>query len=838
MNERIFSEHARNEISLIIGEASGNEVFFVGFFNEQEQIEKVRVISRGNEYSVPAILDSAKWGEVVIHNHPSGDLRPSDQDVKLASVFGNKGVGFYIIGNDALDVYVVVERIKSKEIEELDVKELKKVLLPGGRIEEVLGSRYEHRGEQLKMLEAVCSSFNNSTISIIEAGTGTGKTLSYLIPSVRWALLNQQRVVISTNTINLQEQLIDKDIPIVRDSIDAQFNYSIVKGMGNYICLLRAETVSGGLFELAEEGDIDILKNILEWSKVTRDGSLSDLNFHPPESVWEKVSAESESCLRAKCPYYSDCFFYKARRELSASQIIIANHHLLFSDLSIKAASDDSDTGILPPYSRVIFDEAHHIVDAATSHFGMRCTKYGILRTLRRLKRKGGKGEAKGLIFYLASVTAKLNKIFKEGTLNNILEKVEDIISPRIDYLEECLGDVYDELYYFSLNINGSGEDNHREVKLRITEDVTAYEQWDDISHKFDILRLKLNELFEQICTFIELLAEYEKETEVAKVIVEFKGVSNRLSYFSDVIYTFFNSQNDGYVRWIEGRAGKAGIISAIGLSPLDISTSLDSRLFSKCDTVVLTSATLAVDGSLRFLKSGLGLEDNERVGDYVLPSSFNYTEQVLLAIPSDMPEPGDDNFQKSLAPVISKAVKVARGDALILFTSYRLLESVFAMIRDELSESGINCLKQGTIPRARLLERFKKDKNSVLLATDSFWEGVDVPGEALRLLIITRLPFRVPNDPIIEARVEHLEMHGINSFLEYSVPLAVLRFKQGFGRLIRAGSDKGAVVVLDRRIISKYYGKYFLDSLPRCDHIIDRGEMVFRGLESFFGNV
>jgi len=429
VNKDFFSENVKSTIKSAIEEASGNEVFFVGSFSRDQVIEDVKVVARGNDYSVPAVIESASPGEVVIHNHPSGNLTPSNQDIQIASVFGNHGVGFLIVDNTASQVYVVVEPFFEKEIELLDVEETKKALLPEGAVADIMGDKYEVRDEQLLMLESVTSSFNQNLVSLVEAGTGTGKTLSYLVPAINWALKNEERVVISTNTINLQEQLIDKDIPLLYDAFDDDFKYSLVKGMRNYLCLLRAETIQEGLFEMADDDEVGSIDDILEWAKVTEDGSLSDLSFTPPDSVWEKVSAESDSCLRARCPYYSRCFFYKSRREIASSQLLIVNHHLLFSDLAIKSASESSEAGILPPFKRVIFDEAHHLNDAATSHFGMRATKFGILRVIRRLKRKGKGGQGKGLIYYTAALATKLIKLYRKGVVNDLLRKVEELLS-------------------------------------------------------------------------------------------------------------------------------------------------------------------------------------------------------------------------------------------------------------------------------------------------------------------------------------------------------------------------------------------------------------------------
>lgn len=833
VRKNLFLEKTREEIGGTIRESLGNEVFFVGSLDENGIIYDVRVVARGNDYSVPAVVDSVKAGEVVIHNHPSGDLTPSKEDINMAGVFGNLEVGFYIINNSASKVYVVVEPFVKGELNKLSTEELKKILLPDGEIAKVMGSQYELRQEQLDMVEAVTSAFNEGLIYLIEAGTGTGKTLAYLIPAICWSLLNGERIVVSTNTINLQEQLTQKDIPLVHRSLSEKFKFSLVKGMGNYLCLLRAETVTDGLLNLADDDEIDTLRSVVEWSKVTQDGSLSDLNFSPPEEVWDKVAAESESCLRARCPHYSKCFFYKARRELSSSQILVVNHYLLFSDLSIRGASEESETGILPPYKNVIFDEAHHIVDAATSHFGMRTTKYGIIRTLRRLKRKGGGGEMKGLIFYTASLATKLQKYFRRGILNAVLRRVEEILSPQVDRVEGYVRAAFDALYYFAIPMIKEG--NAEEISLRITDKVRKKEGWEQIDMKFSLLRIKLKELHEEIKAFVDVLADYEIEPDVARVLVEFKGIANKVDFYSDAIHSFLDSEDDGYVRWIEGKIRREEIISGIGLSPLDISLQLKEKLYSKCRTVVMTSATLAVKKNFSFLRSGLGLEDNERVSELILQSPFDYKEQALLVIPTDIPEPMERGYPEKLSPIILKAVKASRGSALILFTSYSLLDAVYKKIGGELSELEIIPLKQGRLPRAMLLDRFRIDDNSVLFATDSFWEGVDVPGDALRLVVITRLPFRVPTEPIIEARVEHMESRGINSFIEYTVPVAVLKFKQGFGRLIRTKKDRGAVLVLDKRIISKNYGKYFLDSLPKCKKVTGLAVEMIKELELFF---
>lgn len=439
----------------------------------------------------------------------------------------------------------------------------------------------------------------------------------------------------------------------------------------------------------------------------------------------------------------------------------------------------------------------------------------------------------KGLIFYTASLATKLQKYFRRGILNAVLRRVEEILSPQVDRVEGYVRAAFDALYYFAIPMIKEG--NAEEISLRITDKVRKKEGWEQIDMKFSLLRIKLKELHEEIKAFVDVLADYEIEPDVARVLVEFKGIANKVDSYSDAIHSFLDSEDDGYVRWIEGKIRREEIISGIGLSPLDISLQLKEKLYSKCRTVVMTSATLAVKKNFSFLRSGLGLEDNERVSELILQSPFDYKEQALLVIPTDIPEPMERGYPEKLSPIILKAVKASRGSALILFTSYSLLDAVYKKIGGELSELEIIPLKQGRLPRAMLLDRFRIDDNSVLFATDSFWEGVDVPGDALRLVVITRLPFRVPTEPIIEARVEHMESRGINSFIEYTVPVAVLKFKQGFGRLIRTKKDRGAVLVLDKRIISKNYGKYFLDSLPKCKKVTGLAVEMIKELELFF---
>ena len=835
MSELQLSEKVKDAIRDEITHCSGNEIFFIGSIDKKLFVDSVEVLARGNKFSVPALVDSARAGDVVIHNHPSGNLYPSDQDIAIASIFGNNGVGFLIVDNHVDNSYVVVEPYIEEQYKPLDKKELGELLAPGGRFSKVMKDRYEFRQGQIDMVDEVINAFNQNGISLAEAGTGIGKTFAYLIPSIKWSLQNNEKVLISTNTINLQEQLIEKDIPLVKKCLDEKFKYSLVKGMGNYICLLRLETASEGVLDLIEKEDEDDFKEIAAWSKITKDGSLSDLNFNPPNDIWDKVSAESESCIRAKCPYYSDCFYFKARKELASSNIIISNHHLTFSDLSIKSASIHSESGVLPPYKRVVFDEAHNVEDVARIHFGMRASKIGILRALGRLRSVRSKsGRDKGVLFYIHSMIQNKKIKMIDNILEEQLNRIQENLIPRVEELYVSVSEAFDHLFNVAFNQLNENERSNHEFSIRISEDLRQTEVWGEIQKNIEYVRIKISQLNNEIKEIIKLLLLNERNNEFTRISVELRSVESKLDYYSEVLSTFVDISDDGFVRWIEGREGKTGIFVNIGITPLDISKELQNRLYESCKTVVLTSATISVAGDFSFIKSQLGLIGRKDVSENSFQSPFNYKEKMLLAIPADLPEPGRPRYSRLIADLISKAVKSTKGNALVLFTSYNMLNIIHNDIKEDFYANGIVPLKQGTEPRNRLLEKFRLG-NSALFATDSFWQGIDVPGEALGLVVIARLPFKVPTDPIVEALLEHFEQQGLNSFLDYSVPTAVIKFKQGVGRLIRTKNDKGIVLVLDKRIITKRYGKKFIDSLPSCRTFIGASGDLLDELKNFY---
>lgn len=828
MIENYFTPEAAKFIREAITEAYGNEVFFVGKVDETSLVCDVKVLARGNRQAVPAILDSAKTGNVVVHNHPSGNLEPSPQDVAVASAFGNKGVGFYIVDSEVEKVYVVVEPFVPGETVRVDDESAREYLLPAGPVSRVLGEKYEHRDEQLEVLSSVIDAFNDEHLSMIEAGTGTGKTLSYLIPSILWSISNSERVLVSTNTINLQEQLINKDLPLLRNLFPRKFDYALVKGMRNYFCLLRGEAVGQDLFDFIDDGERGSMKDVLEWAKTTADGSLSDLAFTPPDDVWDKVSAESESCPGTKCPHYSSCFFFKSRRELSRASVLVANHHMLFSDIAIKGtAGPDSDFGIIPRYAKVVFDEAHNIAEAATSHFSLKLSKHGIARTLSKLRSR--KNRDKGLVSYISHLAQKE----KDSALREVFERSGGGLARAVERIEVVSEEAFNLLYGFGVELSGETA-----ISLRLTEEIVRHEKWRGVEERFGALEKSLFSLEKEIAHLLGVVEGSPHADSHIKLTAELGGIAKRSLAFREAIGRFFGEQDESYIRWFEGNRRRAAIFCSINLSPLDVSKELDEKLYSKTKTVVMTSASLAVDKNFDFQRKNIGLSDNERFRGLIVDSPFDFQTQSLLLVPSDMPEPGREDYEDSLARILSDSISITNGNALVLFTSYSSLNRVYektGKILENIEAVPVSLFKQGEMPRGLLLEKFKTLGNSVLFATDSFWEGVDIPGDSLKMVVICRLPFKVPTDPVTEAKIEYMENQDIDSFREYILPHAVLRFKQGFGRLIRTKTDRGVVMVLDRRIVSKYYGKFFINSVSGSDFFCRKTEQILERMRNFF---
>ena len=785
-----------------IEEAEGNEVLFSGKADQNGIVNEIILAARGKEDTVPVIESVIDFGDVLIHNHPNGLLVPSEADLDVAGRLGRHGIGAYIIDNQATRLYVVAEIIKRNKKELLDIDEAAGYLDDGGALSQNVED-YEARPQQIDFLKAVCSSFNKDNITIAEAGTGVGKSFAYLIPAFKWAEKNKERVIISTGTINLQHQLLEKDIPVIQKLLGTKLKAVLVKGRQNYLCLRRFNDrlQEAGLFD--NEADF---KAIEKWLEVTKTGERSDLTFFPTWELWSDICSESESCLGIKCPYRDKCFVIKSRKEATGASIIVVNHHLLFSDMEARMEDDFNGTSILPNYSRVIFDEAHNLENAATSYFSQSVNKGYILKVMHHIYRRV-KDRIFGIYRFWSYYTEQKTK------LESIPQQIAVIIS-RTDDLEKVI------------QANVLMNDNSPVLDMR-SDSINASDIYEAVGN----LRNEVNDLFNIITDIHEELSKMpDKEVKNDKRMYETSIVKNKLSGIIGMLNDFIANQ-ETCINYIE----KGKKYSSLFIAPLSVSETLREIIFNRLSNVVLVSATLSVNKSFEFYATRIGLHDVDRpVARFIFDSPFEYKKNVLLSIPSDLPEPKSADYSQKLSDLIKNVLIISEGKGLVLFTSYSMLKTVYDLVRDDFSNAGITLFKQGDDDNKKLLGNFFINKNSVLFATDSFWEGVDVPGESLSVLIICRLPFKVPSDPVIKARMELIEKNGGNSFLEYSLPEAVIKLRQGFGRLIRRKSDRGVILITDTRILSKFYGKIFFNSLPETRRDITSSDRICLKIEDF----
>ncbi|MFQ5865685.1 MAG: helicase C-terminal domain-containing protein [bacterium] len=833
---KYFSNEAINATRNHIREANGYEVFLVGRLNKNRLVESVEAFARGNETSAPALLQVAKQGDVVIHNHPSGTLRPSRADTHVASILGNDGIGFYIVNNKVSNVYVVVEPFAEKEVVPVNSTELKKIISQNGAISKKL-ENYEYRPQQLQMIDCVSQAINEDKIAIIEAGTGTGKTLAYLLPIITYAFNNKERCVVSTNTINLQEQLINKDLPFLQSILKNKFKAVLVKGRTNYACKRKLAEADRELDLFSEEGEKAELKAIIAWAKKTKDGSKSDLNFVPSPEVWEKIQSESDTSLRTKCPFYNECFFYTARRAAATANILVANHHLLFSDLAVRAACGASENAVLPAYHRIIFDEAHNLEDVATNYFGVGITYLGILRILNKLYRKKREQE-KGLLPYFSGKMTRFARGIPHEKFSSAQTFIQEEGIAAVEQLKFFLSETMEQIFY---TVQRSNVSEFNEIKLRLTSDLIRGQEWQGK------ILLTTKKFVQEIWRFTAKLNNFLRDIEsvesklgpsMSSLTIDLQAQLARLDAAANTVDHVLLQNDEENIRWIEVKRGYKGTtIVRLRSSPLEVAPILKEALYKNFNNILMTSATLTVEGKFDYLRNRLGLDliEPERTIELPLSAPFDYKKQALVCIPVDIPDPREQSFTEVLSELILHSLKISRGRAFVLFTSYGLLNLMNNRLKSTIEALGFNVYKQGQQNRHRLLERFKEDTTSVLFATDSFWEGVDVHGEALESVIITKLPFKVPSEPVIEARVEAIERRGGNAFLEYTVPQAAVKFRQGFGRLIRRKTDRGSILILDKRVIQKSYGRVFLNSLPDCRIVVGPSAEIFQEMGKFF---
>ena len=818
MIKHYLSPSAQVSLRQAVLEADGNEVFCLGYTDENRLVLDIEILARGNRDAVPAILQSCRIGDVVIHNHPSGHLTPSSADLEIASQLGSLGVGFYIVDNAVDNLYRVVEAFDVPEQRVVKDSDVAGLLGPNGCISQALVD-YEDRPEQLRMAFAVNEAFNENQVSLIEAGTGTGKSMAYLVPAILWSRQNQERVVISTNTINLQEQLIRKDLPFLQRSSLLDFRFELIKGRSNYLCRRRLEAVKQepGLFDNDQASQIDALR---QWSEQTSDGSREDLAFLPDDSLWEEVCCEADQCARSQCLDFGRCFFHQARRRAAHADILVANHALLLSDLALRQQTDNfSAMAVLPPFSRLVIDEAHHLEDVATRYFSTQVSRFAYARTLNRLQnpRKTHRGLLPRLMQKLGAVLTddqdeRFRLIYEQ--VNLLLTLRQNLVDCSVSVLETCgtrLATTIDERPQ-------KGSD----IRQRLVHQVTSHALWPEINQELRSLARLTDDYAAALRSFLKTLRPLSDEVfeVIRSLVTDLSGLVWRLDGLAHQLRAFVANE-PSTCAWFDvsvGRIGRSeGIVTRLCTAPLNVAPLLRECLMERKQTIVMTSATLTVAQRFDYLRERVGLDaiEPQRLQELLLNSPFDFSKQALVAIPTDIPEPGQSGFQEAVCNLVEKAVLLADGRSFVLFTAYSLLRRVHSELEPILTTRGYHVLRQGDATRHRLLQQFSQDPTSVLFATDSFWEGVDVPGRALEQVIIARLPFRVPTEPVLQARAEAIAAAGNDPFLNYTVPQAVIRFRQGFGRLIRHRRDRGIVLLLDSRVVTRGYGRMFLNSLP-----------------------
>jgi ATP-dependent DNA helicase DinG len=618
---------------------------------------------------------------------------------------------------------------------------------------------YEFRPGQIKMAAAVLRAFEEKKHLIVEAGTGTGKTLAYLVPAIAAALGQNKRIVISTGTKNLQEQLMEKDIPFLQKILPKKFTAAYMKGRSNYACLYRIQKAeTQPILESLDE--FDSFQKVARWSRESATGDKAELIDLPENlSYWRDINAKGEACIGQKCAEFENCFITRMRARAEEADIVIVNHHLFFADLNIRG----NEFGrVLPDYAAVIFDEAHLIEDIAADYFGFQVSSFQIDELVRDVER--------------LPIT--------DVALNRDLTKLSAKIIGLADQFWARFAQGRSQDGRFPL-VQGSFAVRTKSGEIEATALGEAY--------------FNLDTTLERLETTLDNLKD--DKSEIESVVRR----TRQTRFDLDFICT---QAEKNYVYWLE-RRGKGVFLRA---SPIDVSALLQDKLFDKTETVVMTSATLSSNGKFDFIKNRLGLDD-ENSDSLLAPSSFDYQKQAIVYLPKAMPDPRTPEFLQHAANEIVKIVNVTKGHAFVLCTSNQSMNALYELVSLRVD---FPCFVQGSMMKSALLDRFKSTNNAVLFATSSFWQGVDVRGEQLSCVIIDKLPFAVPTDPIVAARTRFIDDNGGKSFFDYSVPQAIITLKQGVGRLIRSATDKGVIAILDPRLRTKGYGRDFLNSLPR----------------------
>ncbi|CAM3972729.1 ATP-dependent DNA helicase DinG [Paenibacillus alkaliterrae] len=666
---------------------------------------------------------------------------------------------------------------------------------------------YEEREAQTAMFQEVYNALSSNRHLLIEAGTGTGKSLGYLIPALYYGIQNNKKVVVSTHTINLQEQLRQRDLPLLEEVLPFAFKASIFKGRGNYLCLRKFEGKVNTKDLVSPIDDTVTAAQMLVWLGETETGDQEELNFgNKGSEFWSTVASDTDSCLNRACPWFKRCFYHRAKHESNIADVCITNHSMLFTDIQ-------ADHRLLPSYTHLIIDEAHHVEEVAGKHLGMQINYFSLTQAVLRLYKDTRSG-------LLPALRQKL--LYEDDAHQSAWIETIDTVIPIFQEVKEHWDKLFEMFYSFTSTSTDGPSDNGQTV-CRLKKDELPG-GWDDAANVESNVHTELNRVIRTVEKMMTDIKDRIDDMSVQAILTDLNGAVRDLTRVKDELRTFIKLELSESVFWIEASSVyRYRSVQLYGM-PVDVSAQLQKYFFDVKESIVLTSATLSVQKSFQYAEEQLGLsgyEEQGRLKTVQLPSPFNYREQALVVIPRNFPvlkgATVDASYLEMLVQSLAASAKETKGRMLVLFTSYRMLKQVYEPLKEMLSASGIQVLGQGIDSgnRTKLTRRFRQTPESVLLGTSSFWEGVDIPGEALICLAIVRLPFQPPNHPLAEAKAELLQRQKQNPFMKLSIPQAVIRFKQGFGRLVRSSQDKGIVIIYDTRVIDTFYGKHFLYSLP-----------------------
>lgn len=801
-----FSEESLQTIKKYLEEHNNKSMIFKATFDEDEKIQKPFFLSLYKKKSFEETLTKVGKNEVIIRTTKPNQLYPSDMELELSEeLYTRRNIAYCLLSSD-LDDFYFVQDIDRIFLEEIDIENY--FAKDGILAKEIKG--FEYREEQEEMAQYIQDAINEDRKIIVEAGTGTGKTLAYLIPSIKWAVTNKKKVIIATNTINLQEQLLLKDIPLAKSIIKDEFSYVLVKGRNNYVCkrlfneLALGKSIDIETFSMEAREQIEY---ILKWGNKTKTGDKAELTFEVYPDVWELVQSTTELCLGKKCPYRKECFYMKTRMEKMEADILISNHHVFFADLNVRAETDfDSEYLILPRYDMVIFDEAHNVESVARSYFSVEVSKISFTRLLNRIyqKKNKRKKEKSALIRVEDTIDEKdledgQQYIYLLNTLKEEISILQNIGDEYFDEIRKIYETNTEAPIKKSLN-------NFEMTKSRFLE---------NLREKKDIFQGKLADFLNLMMSFNNVIdEEKDKNPEVI-------NFNNHLKMFKAYIdsFKFINSfEDDNYIYWLDINSKRTNVI--LTATPLNIAQKLSTVLFDNLDRLVFASATIVVNGNFDYFKKSLGLDEEDCI-EAIIKSPFDYDEQMSVYIPSDIQDSENINaFVSDASKFILNILLKTNGKAFILFTSYTMLNQIYYSISKKLKDKGFEVFLHGDKPRSQIIKEFKEAENPILFGTTSFWEGVDVQGENLSNVIITKLPFLVPTDPVVSAISKKIEEDGGNSFMDFQLPEAIIKFKQGVGRLIRKKTDSGNIFILDNRILKKRYGSLFINALPSQKNI------------------